>query len=1012
MLGRGILVVLVFAGLARAQAPEWVYFESKETGKGPVLRLEMADGAKKELPVASDTVMLSYIERFIGARHTRLAVDLADKNRVLMRFDLPDAGKVRKAELEMRMRPSATPPRGAFSIAVYAVKTPWNESWVRWPLQPDYDEEARRTIRLEPRGQMVRIPVTDLVNTWLAKKRANHGLMIRVHKSFPKGEKRGVQPDEAVVPLPKRTTNAATDWISIASREAGKGPRLVLEIEGGRQEEILASADTGVISYLADRKWGRLKFMAISLNDSNRVLLRFELPPKMAKVEKATLRLDTKPSPMNPPQKFEVALHRLTKAWKEIETDWLTQPAMAKEPLATLVVHPATRERTLSFDVTDLVNEKTGFENGWLLKVAKPLAKPEVKKVPRAQRAARQILLQNSLKWADSVDAALREAKERNRMVLALVDGTYDITKPSFGAELILATALADPDIRALIEKRFVSVRVAYMGQAYTTGRGTSPELRALGTTVAKTKAPALVVSDATGTHVATLESFGTYDKHTVLHLLVDALPPTKGGGDPYELLAAGDWMGAAHGLSRLETPKAKRAGARIMAFAGDHAAALKRLGPLTRGPEGAEARAQMGVALMRLGRFDEAERELTKALEEAKENAPEARYYLGCLLHKDRRYADARAQWQAIPASSTWSLPARLRLSMPDRIAMYETLAAVRLRPGKHQSTEVPIEGVEKAIAYLLAQQLPDGSWPIGDHQQESTRSAITALAAKALLVWDADKEAVKKAVAWIGAWMEKTNPEHANSFGAAYILDLQLERYARDKSAKEDVQKAVAYLFGGQAPNGAWSYDKRFAIRWRGGFGGWPRTDQGRVHSMNTGAALVLLALARDAGLEVSAADLERGREILLKMKQAPAAFTYTYPDPISWEKEEFNIGRAPVCEQALWMLDGKKDAADLGRSLENFMKWRHDLRGPVKLTPGWTMPRGVSSYFYFFAYYHAARAIESLGGPQAKERLQALRDDLLRVAEADGTWVDYPAIGKPYGTAMALLVLHMGK
>ncbi len=179
-----------------------------------------------------------------------------------------------------------------------------------------------------------------------------------------------------------------------------------------------------------------------------------------------------------------------------------------------------------------------------------------------------------------------------------------------------------------------------------------------------------------------------------------------------------------------------------------------------------------------------------------------------------------------------------------------------------------------------------------------------------------------------------------------------------------------------------------------------------------MNTGPALVYLALARDQGFKVSAKDLERGREILQKMKQKPAAFTYTYPEPISWQKEEFSIGRAPVCEQALWMLTGKKDASDLKVSLDNFMKWRTDLRAPVKLTPGWTMPRGVSSYFYFFAYYHAARAIDALGGPDAKKRLQTLRADLMAVAEADGTWVDYPAIGKPYGTAMALLVLDMGR
>ena len=139
---RGILVVLICAGFAQAQDVQWVYFESAETGKGAVLKLEMLDGSKKELAVTSDTVMLQYIERFIGASHTRLSVDLADKNRTLLRFETPNVDRVQKAELVLQMRLSQTPPHGAFSIAVYNVTTEWHERWVRWPLQPDYDTQG------------------------------------------------------------------------------------------------------------------------------------------------------------------------------------------------------------------------------------------------------------------------------------------------------------------------------------------------------------------------------------------------------------------------------------------------------------------------------------------------------------------------------------------------------------------------------------------------------------------------------------------------------------------------------------------------------------------------------------------------------------------------------------------------------------------------------------------------------------------------------------------------------
>jgi len=38
--------------------------------------------------------------------------------------------------------------------------------------------------------------------------------------------------------------------------------------------------------------------------------------------------------------------------------------------------------------------------------------------------------------------------------------------------------------------------------------------------------------------------------------------------------------------------------------------------------------------------------------------------------------------------------------------------------------------------------------------------------------------------------------------------------------------------------------------------------------------------------------------------------------------------------------------------------------------------------------------------------------LRDDVLKVGEADGTWVDFEEIGKPYGTAMALHILDLAR
>jgi len=45
----------------------------------------------------------------------------------------------------------------------------------------------------------------------------------------------------------------------------------------------------------------------------------------------------------------------------------------------------------------------------------------------------------------------------------------------------------------------------------------------------------------------------------------------------------------------------------------------------------------------------------------------------------------------------------------------------------------------------------------------------------------------------------------------------------------------------------------------------------------------------------------------------------------------------------------------------------------------------------------------------GAQGKY-LTEIRNDLLKTNEVDGTWVDTHLFGKPYGTAMALMILKM--
>jgi RNA polymerase sigma factor (sigma-70 family) len=170
--------------------------------------------------------------------------------------------------------------------------------------------------------------------------------------------------------------NAARDWLAFSSRKSAAPPTLELVFEGGgKPKSFAAVADTTVISYLADKPWGHLPWLALDLADRNRMLLRFD--PKLdSKVKKAELVLHftsvgEHPTPARP---FGVAVHEVKEAWNEAAVTWEKQPSFVDKPAATVPVDPKAKEVRL--DVTKLVQrlaEKDALRHGWLLRVAKPL---------------------------------------------------------------------------------------------------------------------------------------------------------------------------------------------------------------------------------------------------------------------------------------------------------------------------------------------------------------------------------------------------------------------------------------------------------------------------------------------------------------------------------------------------------------------------------------------------------------------------------------------------------------
>jgi hypothetical protein len=403
----------------------------------------------------------------------------------------------------------------------------------------------------------------------------------------------------------------------------------------------------------------------------------------------------------------------------------------------------------------------------------------------------------------------------------------------------------------------------------------------------------------------------------------------------------------------------------------------------------------QKGIALLALGRFDEARTVL------AKESSPEALYHLAAIdAWTGKDPAPALREVARKHPDSPWAWRAAMNLVKGDDSLPAGPLAhhledfSFRPFEGAPTSTGLPAtdaaEAARRAVDWLLRAQHEDGAWRDARYAFWPTPEilpnvwgAVTALAALALLEHrDMAPERIDRALARADAFLRDDSRLAAGRNEESYAQAFRLHYFAARGDATL-LERVVARVGAMQDKDGHWPHEYQ--------------------NPFSTAAVVHALAVARKAGAQVPDVLFRRAADALVATRGEENRQAYRVGEPPDNPKS--SSPRTALCQLALFHA-GRGTAAEIAAGLEGYWKFA-DRSEAVRLCDYHSDGR-LAGFFYFHAAFHVLEAARALEGEPRASTLRRLRERVLRIPEWDGSFLDSHEIGKSYGTAMALLLL----
>jgi hypothetical protein len=305
-------------------------------------------------------------------------------------------------------------------------------------------------------------------------------------------------------------------------------------------------------------------------------------------------------------------------------------------------------------------------------------------------------------------------------------------------------------------------------------------------------------------------------------------------------------------------------------------------------------------------------------------------------------------------------------------------------------------------------------GKIPYGYRVGGTAIAGMALIAAPGFSDDAARQDAVSRAVDFVAKSKDEPllSPEYGGSYdvrGWAHCYGLRFLLAAKRANAVRDTQKSVVdagitfYLDAlkkTEIPKvGGWQYARGPGLE-----------NPCPTSPFMTAPCLMALLEAKSAGLDVDDALIARTVKALEITRGESGYVAYNASRATRDDVGQIPgaIGRMCAVEAALAHA-GRGDETRIRFAIEKFFEFWPELEKRRKKTGTHVAPYGVAPYYFFYAFTHAAQAIELLPEPERPALREKFRELLFNVRDEDGTWNDrvFPR-SAAFGTAMSVLAL----